>query len=46
MKPDKEIYYFVILTANLVNPAALLSIANIRNAQDPTPGAITKMIYW
>jgi hypothetical protein len=42
-----EIYYFIIVNTTLTtSTTASFNLTDIRNANDPSPGIDTKMIYW
>ncbi len=42
-----EIYYFIIVTLPITaSTTALITLNNLRNANDPSPGIVTNMIYW
>ncbi len=42
-----EIYFFIMVTTTLTaSTTATITLNNFRNANDPSPGIVTNMIYW
>lgn len=42
-----QLYYFITVTTtiNSGNPTTV-TLGNVRNSLDPTPGVVTSLIYW
>jgi hypothetical protein len=42
-----EIYFFIrVATTLTASTTAIINLNNFRNANDPSPGIVTNMIYW
>jgi hypothetical protein len=42
-----ELYFFIMVTNTLTaSTTASITLNNFRNANDPSPGIVTNMIYW